>query len=105
MESGQNVIVELGTGKVRSAPLEEGEAPIGWDQDGTHVFVEQEGDESATIYRVDAFTGHREVWKQIRPNDPAGMLSLSHFFVTPSGTAYAYNAERVLSALYVYSQQ
>jgi len=25
--------------------------------------------------------------------------------VTPSGNAYAYNAERVLSALYVYSQK
>ncbi len=105
MESGQNLIVELGTGKVRSAPLEEGEAPIVWDQDGAHIFVVQEGDESATIYRVDAMTGRREVWKQIKPNDPAGMLSLSHFFVTPSGNAYAYNAERVLSALYVYSQK
>jgi hypothetical protein len=39
------------------------------------------------------------------PNDPAGTLSLSHFYVTPSGNAYAYNAECVLSALYVYSQR
>jgi len=105
MERGQNVIVDLGAGKVRAAPLQEGEAPIDWDQDGEHIFVEQEGDESATIFRVDAFTGRREVWKQIKPNDPAGTLSLSHFFVTPSGNAYAYNAERVLSALYVYSQK
>jgi hypothetical protein len=65
--------------------------------------VEAEGDESTTIFRVDAFTGRREIWKQIRPNDPAGALSLSHFYVTPSGNAYAYNAERVLSALSVYS--
>jgi len=105
MEGGQNVIVELSTGKSRPAPLQEGEAPIDWDQDGKHIFVAQEGDESATIFRVDAFTGRREMWKQIKPNDPAGMLSLSHFFVTPSGNAYAYNAERVLSALYVYSQK
>jgi len=54
---------------------------------------------------VDAFTGQREVWKQVRPNDPAGTLSLSHFYVTPSGNAYAYNAERVFSALYVYAQK
>ena len=105
MEKEQNVILELGTGKIRSAPLEEGEAPIAWAQDGRHIFVEQEGDGSATIFRVDAFTGRREVWKQIRPNDPAGTLSLSHFYVTPSGNAYAYNAERVFSALYVHSQK
>ncbi len=105
MERGQNVIVDLSTGKARPAPLQEGESPIAWDQDGKHIFVEKEGDESATIFRVDAFSGRHEVWKQIRPNDPAGTLSLSHFYVTPSGNAYAYNAERVLSALYVYSQQ
>ena len=105
MESSQNVIVDLNTGAVRAAPLEEGEAPINWDENGKHIFVVNEGDESATIFRVDAFTGQREVWKQVRPNDPAGTLSLSHFYVTPSGNAYAYNAERVFSALYVYSQK
>jgi len=105
MEWGQNVIVDLATGSVRPAPLLEGEVPIDWDQDGKHIFVEQEGEESTTVFRVDAFTGRREVWKQIRPNDPAGTLSLAHFYVTPSGDAYAYNAERVLSSLYVYSQK
>jgi eukaryotic-like serine/threonine-protein kinase len=104
-EWGQNVIVDLNTGKVRAAPLEEGEVPINWDQDGKHIFVEKEGEESAMIFRADVFTGRREVWKQIKPSDPAGALSLSHFFVTPSGNAYAYNAEQVLSALYVYSQK
>jgi Tol biopolymer transport system component len=105
MDGGQNVIVDLRTGEVRASPLQQGEAPINWDQDGKHIFVEAEGDESATIFRVDAFTGRREVWKQIRPNDPAGTLSLSRFYVTPSGNAYAYDAVRVLSALYVYSQK
>jgi serine/threonine protein kinase/Tol biopolymer transport system component len=105
MDWERDVIVDLGTGKVRAAPLQEGEAPIDWDEDGKHIFVEAEGDEATTILRIDAFTGRREVWKQIRPNDPAGALSLSHFYVTPSGNAYAYNAERVLSALYVYSEK
>lgn len=105
MESGQNVILDLATGQVRPAPIEEGEEPIGWDQDGQHIFVVHEGDGSAIIFRVEAFTGRREVWKQIKPADPAGTLSLSHFYVTPSGNAYAYSAERVLSSLYVYSQK
>ena len=105
MEQGQSLIVDLISGQTRPAPLQEGETPIDWDQDGHHIFVVHEGEESATIFRVDAFTGRREVWRQVRPNDPAGMLSLSHFFVTPSGSAYAYNAERVLSALYVYKQE
>ena len=102
---GQDVIVDLGTGRVRPAPLLKGEAPVGWDQDGRHIFVVREGDEAATVFRVDAFTGRREVWKQIRPADPAGILSLSDFFVTPSGNAYSYSATRILSDLFVYSQK
>jgi len=105
MDLGQNVILDLTTGQVQPAPLQEGEEPLSWDQDGKHIFVVNEGDESATIFRVDAFSGRRDIWKQVRPNDPAGTLSLSHFYVTPSGNAYAYNAERVFSALYVYSQK
>jgi Tol biopolymer transport system component len=102
---GQNVIVDLGTGQHHPAPILDDDAPVEWDQDGRHVFVARENDEAATIFRVDLSTGQREVWKQIRPTDPAGILSLSHFYVTPSGNAYAYSAGRVLSALYVYSHK
>jgi len=36
---------------------------------------------------------------------PAGILSMSHFYITPSREAYAYSAGGVLSSLYVYSQK
>jgi Tol biopolymer transport system component len=104
-EPKQNVIVELATGKVRNAPLLQGDQPVQWDQDGAYAFVVQKSDLEATIFRVDLNSGKREVWKQIRPADPAGILSLRSFFVTPSGNAYSYSATRVLSSLYVYSQQ
>ncbi len=90
---------------VRPAPLLEGDAPIEWAQDGRHIFIAHETDEGATIFRVDVITGRRDVWKQIRPADPAGVRSVSRFYVTPSGNAYAYSLGRNLSALYVYSQK
>jgi eukaryotic-like serine/threonine-protein kinase len=104
-ESAQNVILELSTGNSRVAPLQQGDEAVEWDQDGKHAFVVQEGSQEAIIFRVDLDSGRRQVWKQIRPADPAGILSLSHFFITPSGNAYTYNVARALSALYVYSQQ
>jgi hypothetical protein len=104
-EPAQNVIVELATGKVRNAPLLQGDQPVQWDQDGAHAFVVQKTEVEATIFRVDLNSGKREVWKQIRPADPSGILSLRSFFVTPSGSAYGYSAARALSSLYVYSQQ
>lgn len=97
--------LNLHTGEVRPAPLLEGEGPVEWDQDGRHVFVSREREQPPTLFRIDLHTGRREVWKQIRPADPAGIVSLSHFYVTPSGNAYAYNDARVLSALYVYSRK
>ena len=99
------VMVDLASGAVHPAALLEGDGPVDWDQDGRHVFVVRESESEATILRVDVFTGHREVWKQIRPADPAGVLSMTRFYVTPSGNAYAYSASRVLSALYVYSKK
>jgi eukaryotic-like serine/threonine-protein kinase len=104
-EPEQNVIIELATGKVRNPPLLQGDQPVQWDQDGAHAFVVQKSDAEGTIFRVDLKSGKREVWKQIRPADPAGILSLRSFFVTPSGNAYSYSATRDLSSLYVYSQQ
>jgi len=104
-EPEENVIVELATGKVRPAPLQQGDQPVQWDQDGAHAFVVKKSDVEATIFRVDLNSGKREVWKQIRPADPAGILSIRSFFVTPSGSAYTYSAARGLSSLYVYSQR
>ena len=105
-EPAQSEILELATGQVRPAPLQRGDEPIGWDQDGAHAFVVvRDGYAEATIFRVGLASGKREVWKQIQPADPAGILSLRSFFVTPSGSAYTYSVGRARGALYVYSQQ
>lgn len=76
------------------------------DQNGAHAFVVvRDGYSEVTIFRVNLASGNREVWKQIRPADPAGILSLRSFFVTPSGSAYTYSAGRARAALYVSPQQ
>jgi Tol biopolymer transport system component len=102
---GRGAIVDLENGQARELQLADGDQPIAWDQDGRHVFVAQERDAAATIYRLDLSTSKREVWKEIRPADPAGLLSIGRFYVTPSGNAYAYGATRYLSALYTYSKK
>jgi eukaryotic-like serine/threonine-protein kinase len=104
-EPPRNVIIELATGKVRTAPLLPGDEPVQWDEDGLHAFVVHKNDVEATIFRADLNSGKREVWKQIRPAEAAGILSLRSFFVTPSGSAYTYTATRAPSSLYVYSQR
>ena len=102
---GRGAIVDLTTGQARELQLADGDQPVAWEQDGRHVFIGQERDAGATIYRFDLSTSKREIWKEIRPADPAGLLSVGRFYVTPSGNAYAYGATRYLSALYTYSQK
>jgi hypothetical protein len=46
-------------------------------------------------------TGAREPWKQFSPTDPAGVYKIAPICITPDGTAYAYDALRMLGDLYV----
>lgn len=78
------------------------ESPIGWIRDG--LLVTRPGDPRAPrgeIYRVDLRTGRQEGWKNILPRDPAGIMVLVSFWVTPDGRSSAYSWHRALSNLYV----
>ena len=98
-------LVDLKTGEVRPAPVRKDDGLIDWDREGRHIYVVQEAEHETTLLKVDVATGERSLWKTIRPADPAGVLSTSRFFVTPSGGAYTYTVTRVLSCLYVYTSR
>jgi len=79
-----------------------GEVPIGWIRDG--LLITRPGDPGSPrgeIYRVDIRTGRQESWKNILPRDPAGIMVLVSFRVTPDGRSQAYTWHRALSNLYV----
>ena len=76
--------------------------PIGWIRDG--LLIRRPGDPRAPrgeVYRVDVRTGELEAWKNILPRDPAGIMVLVSFKVTPDGRSCAYSWHRALSNLYV----
>ncbi len=78
------------------------EVPIGWIADG--LLITRPGEPESPrgeIYRVDIRTGRQEAWRNILPRDPAGILSLVAFRVTPDGRSQAYTWHRALSNLYV----
>jgi eukaryotic-like serine/threonine-protein kinase len=53
------------------------------------------------VTRVDIATGHRELWKEIAPADPAGVQSIPSLKFSEDGKSYAYSVGRILSDLYV----
>ncbi|MGZ8797902.1 MAG: hypothetical protein ACXW2F_11185, partial [Thermoanaerobaculia bacterium] len=54
-----------------------------------------------SIDRIDLASGAREVWQEIVPDDPAGVMDIMPIYITPDGASYAYGFRRYLSELYV----
>jgi serine/threonine protein kinase len=80
---------------------EPGEIPIAFTPDALALYVYKPTALPGQVFRIELATGARTMWKEFSPADPAGVYRLSPIFVTPDATAYAYNAMRVLSDLYV----
>ncbi|MEO8379343.1 MAG: protein kinase [Acidobacteriota bacterium] len=81
--------------------VERGEIPIQWSADATSLLVYRPTSLPARVYRITLATGQRELWRELRAADPAGVYKIAPVAITPSGTAYAYTAMRVLSELYL----
>ena len=92
IESGASVAVS-GTDK--------GEVPIQWSADGASLFVYRPTAMPAQIYKINISTGARELWKQFTPIDPAGVYKIAPICMTHEANAYAYDAQRITSDLYV----
>jgi serine/threonine protein kinase len=70
-----------------------------WTADGHSLFVQQ-NTVPLKVFRLDLATGRRELWKEITPTDPAGILSIN-LLPTPDGRGYVYTIDRDLHDLYV----
>jgi hypothetical protein len=53
------------------------------------------------VFRVNIATGARQLWKEIRPDDLAGVFGTVRVLVTHDGRFYAYSYARYLSELFL----
>jgi hypothetical protein len=74
---------------------------VGWIESG--LLVSDDPAASGAVFRVDPATGRRDLWAEIQPQDPAGImvLNLGTFVVTPDGRGYGYTWHRAVSDLYL----
>jgi Tol biopolymer transport system component len=75
--------------------------PVGWTSDGQHLFVHRVGDVPGRDQKLDLATGRLEPWRDLTPEDPAGLTRINPVRVAPDGRSWAYTYIRVLSNLYV----
>jgi serine/threonine protein kinase/Tol biopolymer transport system component len=99
---GKGYFFPVGPGQPKPiAGLNEGETPISWSADGRSLIVYRGGELPAQVYRLEIASGHRTLWKQLMPPDPAGVEYVGPVLPTADGTAYAYGYRRLLSDLYL----
>src|SRR5207253_2601137 len=81
--------------------VQKGEIPVQWSADGSSLFVYRPTVLPAQVFRINLSTGARELWKQFTPTDPAGVYKIAPICMTRDASAYAYDALRTMSDLYV----
>ena len=84
--------------------METGEVPIQWSADGRALYVRGPGDFSSKIYRIDLANGHRELLREIVP-DQVGLIGIEvspgGIQITPDGKAYVYTYWTALRDLFL----
>ncbi len=73
---------------------------MGFTQDSKYLLI-RTGTVPTQIFRIDAASGKRELWKEIAPADPAGVRGIFSIRFSADGKSYAYSVHRILSDLYV----
>src|SRR5262249_41566447 len=73
---------------------------VQWSADGKFLYGFKDYQVPLKVFRLEIATGRKEVWKEIRPDDPAGVVDI-WLEMTRDAEAYAYNFRRVLSDLFL----
>jgi serine/threonine protein kinase len=95
----------LGSGEPRFVVgLTKNDHMAGWSSDSRFVFAQTLSLEwPVRVSRFDVETGRRELWKELAPSDPAGVVEAAgaNVRVTPDGRFYMFGFRRFLSELFV----
>jgi WD40 repeat protein len=91
-----------GAGPREIASLGPREVFAGWATDPSHIYVVSWSSPVARVSSVDLMSGQRRSVREIRIEDPAGMLmTMPDLFLSADAGSYVYGFTRMLSTLYL----
>src|SRR5690348_7662415 len=77
-----------------------GEQPIIFNGRGG-LYVYQPGELPSRVFLLDLQTGHRTLWRQLMPSDPAGVETIGPILLASDAKTCVYGYHRTLSDLYL----
>jgi hypothetical protein len=101
-QDGKASLYPLAGGPPRPIPgLEPGDVPIRWRADERSLFVFRKTESTPKVYVVDLSTGQNELWREVMPPDPTGIVNVWGVHVGPDERSYYYSYMQTLSDLYL----
>jgi Tol biopolymer transport system component/predicted Ser/Thr protein kinase len=89
-------------GEPRPLPgMEPEDIVLRWTPDGKGIFVYRPSAPPLRVEIVDAQSGRRTLWKEIRPADPSGVEQVGPIIIAPDESTYVYSYRRSLDDLYL----
>jgi eukaryotic-like serine/threonine-protein kinase len=105
MGGGKGFILPLDGGpRTPLEGLEPGDRLDQWSGDGRYLYVSRQQELRGKVFRIELETGRRDLWKELMPADPAGVVNVnpSRIAISGDGRSYAYGYVRVVvSNLYL----
>jgi hypothetical protein len=99
-----SAIYPVADGVPRSIPeLQASFQPVQWSKDGSALFGYHIGELPSRIYKVKIATGNETLLRELRPQVPAGVVSVAPIVVSRDGARFAYSYNQTLSVLYLAS--
>jgi hypothetical protein len=75
--------------------------PLRWSSDGRVLFVRRGRTLPALIERIEASSGRRSLWREVRPSERAGVFGITSLVVAPDAGSYAYTFASSVGSLYL----
>jgi Tol biopolymer transport system component len=95
-------IVPTDGGNARDFPgLPENLSVSRWSGDGRSLFLLKAGNWPCQLHRLDLATQRVELWRQVTPADPTGIIHCSYILPSEDGRSYAYSYYRALTDIIV----
>jgi hypothetical protein len=101
-QDGKASLHPLAGGNPKPIPgLEPGDVPIRWSVDERSLFVFRKTGVKPGVLLIDLMTGRGDLWRDIVPPDPAGIVNIWGVHIGPDDRSYYYSYMRSLSDLYL----